>query len=210
MADWYRQKTWSKAEESYFFTKLGRARRAGRAQYLKIQALTLIETKEKPSLEVAEVLINKLLSEYPDDKFNRSEAFVALGNIYQLRGDYDQAINYYQQALHFEAIYPQVQTQAYLCLSELVIIQSKFELYDTLANILLKKIPGTLFPVEKYKGYSILSIINQYQQNIAESVRFKNLAEQNANKETSGLKYHRYLGVVEERDSWLDKLIRKK
>ena len=44
MSDWYRQKSWAKIEEEYFFTKLGRARKEGRAQYLKIQAIELVET----------------------------------------------------------------------------------------------------------------------------------------------------------------------
>ncbi|HEY4196872.1 MAG TPA: hypothetical protein VGM63_15120 [Mucilaginibacter sp.] len=90
MADWYRQKSWSKEEENYFFEKLKRARKDGRAQYLKIQAIELVETKEEKLLAVAESLINKLFSEYPDDRFNRPDALVALGNIYQLRNNYDK------------------------------------------------------------------------------------------------------------------------
>jgi hypothetical protein len=43
MSDWYRQKTWSKSQEEYFFQKLGRARKDGRAQYLKVQAIELID-----------------------------------------------------------------------------------------------------------------------------------------------------------------------
>lgn len=128
MADWYRQKKWSKEEEEYFFTKLGRARKDGRAQYLKIQAVELIETKDKKLLDVAESLINKLFSEYPDDRFNRPGALVALGNIYQLRNDDNKAIDYYKQAIYFEIIYPQVRTQAYIYFSELVIKQKEVRL----------------------------------------------------------------------------------
>ena len=121
MTEWYRQKSWSKEEEEYFFTKLGRARKDGRAQYLKIQAIELVETKDEKLLEVAESLLGKLFSEYPEDRFNRPGAFVALGDIYQLRNDYDKAIDYYKQAIDFEVIYPQLQTQAYIYFSELVI-----------------------------------------------------------------------------------------
>jgi len=196
MADWYRQKSWSKAEEEYFFTKLGRARKDGRAQYLKIQAIELVETKNEKLLDAAESLISKLFSEYPDDRFNRPGALVTLGNIYQLRNDDNKAIDYYKQAINFEIIYPQVQTQAYIYFSELVIKQRKVNLYDTVEKILLEKIPGVLFPIEKYKGYSILSIINNYKHNTELAAHFEALAEQNANKETSGLRYHKYLGIV--------------
>jgi len=210
MADWYRQKSWSKAEEEYFFTKLGRARKDGRAQYLKIQAIELVETKNEKLLDAAESLISKLFSEYPDDRFNRPGALVTLGNIYQLRNDDNKAIDYYKQAINFEIIYPQVQTQAYIYFSELVIKQRKVNLYDTVEKILLEKIPGVLFPIEKYKGYSILSIINNYKHNTELAAHFEALAEQNANKETSGLRYHKYLGIVKERNSWLDKLVQRK
>lgn len=208
MADWYRQKKWSKIEDEYFFSKLGRARKDGRAQYLKIQAIELIETKDEKLLDVAEFLINKLFTEYPDDNFNRPNSLVALGDIYQLRNNDDQALSYYKQAIDFEIIYPQVKTQAYLYFSELVVKQSKVDLYSVVENILIEKIPNALFPVEKYKAYSILSIINNYNQNTAQASKFEELAEQNASKETSGLKYHKYLGIVKHRDGWLDKLVR--
>ena len=47
MADWYRRKTWTKTDEEEYFAKLGRARKDGRAQYLRVQAIELIETKCK-------------------------------------------------------------------------------------------------------------------------------------------------------------------
>jgi hypothetical protein len=210
MADWYRQKSWSKADEEYFFTKLGRARKYGRAQYLKIQAIELVETKNEKLLDVAESLINKLFFEYPDDRSNRPDALVALGNIYQLRNDENKAIDYYKQAIDFEVIYPQVRTQAYIYFSELVIKQKEVKLYDIVEKILLEKIPDVLFPIEKYKGYSILSIISNHKHNIPEAEHYKVLAEQNANKDTSGLRYHKYLGIVKDRDTWLDKLVNRK
>ncbi|WP_259070145.1 hypothetical protein HDF24_15465 [Mucilaginibacter sp. X4EP1] len=210
MADWYRQKSWTKADEEFFFMKLRRARKDGRAQYLKVQAIELVETKDKKLLDVAEGLIDKLFSEYPDDKFNRASALVTLGNIYQLRNDDGKAIDYYKQAIDFEIIYPQVQTQAYMYFSELVIKQRKFEFYDIVEKKLLEKIPQALFPIEKYKGYSILSIINIQNGNTIQAAHYEKLAEQNANKKTSALRYHKYLGIVKERDSWLDKLVKGK
>ena len=60
--DWYRRKTWTSTDKEEFFTKLGRARKDGRAQYLKIQAIELVETKNKKLLEVAEMLLNKMLT----------------------------------------------------------------------------------------------------------------------------------------------------
>lgn len=210
MADWYRHKNWSKSEEDFFFLKLARARKDSRPEYLKIQAIELIETERPQLLEVAEGLINKLFVEYPEDRFNRSSSLVALGNIYQLKGNFDKAIDYYKQALDFELVYPQVKTQAYSYFAELVVKTKKTEFYDFVEKTITERVNNALFPIEKYKGYSILSIIYSHRSDFEKATYFEALADQNANAETSGLRYHKHLGVVKERDSWVDKLTRRR
>jgi hypothetical protein len=70
MKDWYRRTTWTEKDEEEFFAKLRRARKDGRAQYLKLQALELVNTRKRTLLKVAETLLKKILEEYPDDSFN--------------------------------------------------------------------------------------------------------------------------------------------
>ena len=208
--DWYRRKTWTSTDKDEFFTKLGRARKDGRAQYLKIQAIELVETKNKKLLEVAEMLLNKMLTEYPDDNFNKGPVLHTLGDIYYLKENLERAIEYYKQALDFETIYPNVRTQAFLDYSELVVKTGKLELYNMIEKILLDRVSEILFPVSKYKVYSILSIINNYKGRSNQAEYYADLADQNASAETSGLRYHKYLGIVKEREGWLDKLVRRK
>lgn len=86
MTDWYRRKTWTKTDEQEYFAKLGRARKDGRAQYLTIQAIELIETKDKTLLSVAEMLLNKILEDYPDYRIEISQTYNSLGEIYKLKG----------------------------------------------------------------------------------------------------------------------------
>jgi len=210
MTDWYRRKTWTKIDEDEFFAKLGRARKDGRAQYLKIQAIELISTKNKELLEVAKILLNKMLTEYPNDDFNKGSALHTLGNIYRELNDYEIAIDYYKQALDFEQVYPNVRTQAYLDYSELVIKTGKIEKYDDVENTLLERYSGLLFPIEKYKVNSILSIINSYKNRPDKAKHYAELAEKNATAEISELRYHKNLGVVKGRENWLDKLIESK
>lgn len=210
MTDWYRRKTWTKTDEEEFFAKLGRARKDGRAQYLKIQAIELVYTKNKELLKVAETLLNRMLTEYPEDDFNKGSALHTLGGIYRELGDYTSAIDYYKQALDFETIYPNVKTQAYLDYVELIVKTKDTSKYPELESILLERLPRLLFPIEKYKVNSILSIINNHNGKEDKASFYAELAEQNANAETSGLRYHKNLGVVTERETWLDKLVRKK
>ena len=210
MADWFRRKTWTERDELEFFAKLSRARKDGRAQYLKIQAIELIETKEKGLLQVAESLLNKVLTEYPDDSFNKSSSLHNLGEIYKLNDDFDMALMYYKHALDFENIYPQVRTQAYLDYCELVVKTDKKDLFNDAERILEMEINSQPFPIVKYKLYSLLSIINMSKGNSLVAKQYADLAEQNATAETSGLRYHKYLGIVKERDNWLERLMRGK
>ena len=78
MSDWFRQTNWNKEIEEHFFEKLARARKESRAQYLKIQAIELIETKNPTVLCAAEMLIQKLLNDYPENKIDRTQCFLSL------------------------------------------------------------------------------------------------------------------------------------
>jgi tetratricopeptide (TPR) repeat protein len=207
MLDWYRRKTWTKTDEEEFFAKLSRARKDGRAQYLKIQAIELVATKDKKLLKIAETLLNKMLTEYPDDNFNKGSALHTLGNIYRELEEEKTAIYYYKKALDFEIVYPNVQTHAYLDYSELIIKTNETSSFRKVEKILLERQPKLLFPIEKYKVNSILSIINKFNGNKELANLYAELAEQNATAETSGLRYHKDLGVVKERETWLDQLL---
>jgi len=208
--DWYRKKTWTKKDEEHFFAKLNRAHKTSRAQYLKIQAIELIETKNTNNLDIAETLLNQMLSEYPEDNFNKSSALNSLGEIYELRNDLEIALSYYKKSIEFEKEYPNVQTQSYLSYSELNIKLKNTDKYEEIKRILGPKLEESIFPIQKYKISSILSIIYKHNGEIELAKKFKEIADENANSETSGLRYHKYLGIVEKRIGWLDKLVKRK
>ena len=208
--EWYRRKTWAETDKIEFFAKLGRARKDGRAQYLKIQALELIATNDNKLMDIAESLLIQLLNDYPDNEFDRSSALHALGNISKFRQNIDKAIDYYKQAIDFEKVFPNVRTMAYLDFSELIVKYKKENLYNIVEQIVLDRVTGLTFPIEKYKVYSILSIISSFRNNTDSAKHYADLAEQSANAETSGLRYNKYLGVVNERDNWLDRLVKEK
>jgi tetratricopeptide (TPR) repeat protein len=113
MTDWYRRKTWTKNDEEEFFLKLNRARKDSRAQYLKIQAIELLETQDKNLLDIAESLILKIFSDFPDNRIDKAQSLCTLGDIYRERKNFDKAMDYYKQAVKFEEEYPNVKTQAY-------------------------------------------------------------------------------------------------
>ena len=208
--EWYRKSTWSETDEAEFYEKLSKARKYNRAEYIKIQASTLINTENAKLLNDAEILLNKIIDEYPNEKSEMSSTLNALGRIYQIRNNFDKAIGYFRESLNFEKLYPNVITNSYLNFSELIVKNQKKEDYDYVQILLLKEVPESLFPVVKYKGYSLLSIINANNGNFQKAKEYEKLAEENANATTTNLRYHKYLGIVKKRDSWLDKLLKLK
>lgn len=151
MTDWYRRKTWTKTDEEEYFAKLGRARKDGQAQYLRVQAIELIETKDKNLLSVAETLLNKILTDYPENRIEKSQTYNSLGEIYKLRENYETALEYFQKSLDFEKEFPNVITTAYLNFSETIIRAEETELYDKVEKLLTGKIrENTLeFPIQR-------------------------------------------------------------
>jgi tetratricopeptide (TPR) repeat protein len=214
MTDWYRRKTWTKTDEDEYFAKLGRARKDGRAQYLRVQAIELIETKDKNLLSVAETLLNKILTEYPDNRIEKSQTFNSLGEIYKLREDYETALEYFQKSLDYEKEFPNVITSAYLNFSETVVHAEKTELYDQVANLLTEKInKDTLkFPIQNYIMYSVMTVISEFNGDVEQAKIYADLAGKNATAQTNSLwnSQKKKFGIVKERITWLDKLVGRK
>ncbi|WP_289657900.1 hypothetical protein [Flavobacterium panacagri] len=210
MSDWYRKKTWTKEDEEHFFSKLARARKDGRAQYLKIQAIVLVETKEPELLNIAKELLQKILDEYPNDNFNKSSVYNTFGEIFSLEKNIEKSLQYYKKSIDFEEVYPNVQTGSYLGYSELIIKNQLTHEYLNVEKILEDKISGLLFPIEKYKVFSILAILNYHNSKKEIAKEFAKLANENAQTETSGLRYHKHLGIVSERDVFLEQILNKK
>jgi len=204
--DWFRKKSWSDQDEEEFFRKLDRARCTSRAQYLKIQGIVLLQAKDDALLDVAERLLKLVLADYPDDMFQRSSTLHTLGEIEVRRERFEKATEYFELALEAERKFPQVTTQAFLDFAELVVKQRIVDKCDAVETLINERASSVLFPIQKYKAYSILSIINSFRGRTDQADRFAKLANEYANAETSGFRYHKSLGLVERRDEDLDRM----
>jgi tetratricopeptide (TPR) repeat protein len=213
MTEWYRRKTWTKQDDEEFFAKLGRSRKDGRAQYLRVQAIELIETRNENLLSVAESLLNKILTEYTNNRLEKSPALNSLGEIYKLRKDYNRALEYFKRSLDFEREYPNVITQAYLNYSETVVEAGRTDLYDEVGTLLNDEIrKGTLkFPIQNYILYSVLSVVSEYKGDFKKAKFYSEIAEKNATAKTNSLwkPQKKTWGIVKERKGWLNKLLGK-
>jgi tetratricopeptide (TPR) repeat protein len=208
--EWYRKKTWTKEDENEFLIKLKRAKDYSRSQYLIIQAHTLYDTNNDELLAIALNLVHKYFDVYPDDKFERSVAYGLMGHIYCRMKKYDTALENYKNAVDYERnIFPNCRTNAYLDYAELVIQLNRTELFENVETLLLEKVEDVDFPKNKYIKYAILSIIYKYKNNLEKANYYRILAEEAANAESSDFRYHKKLGLVNNRNELLDKLMEK-
>ena len=212
MTEWYRRETWTKTDEEEFFTKLRRAWKDSRAQYLKIQAITLIGTKKKRYLSAAETLLNQVLNDFPEDRVQKSQTYLSLGTIYELNGDDAKALEFYKKSMDFEKEFPNVQTGSYLSYAETAIRTSRTDLYPAIEQKLLSEInaDGLQFPYSNYLTYSFLAAIAAHDGRIAVAKRYADLAESNAVATNNTLwnPRKRKLGIVNRRIVWLDDLVK--
>ena len=209
--NWFNNTIWSEEIEKHFFLKLNRVRYNGsQAQFLILQAGSLAYTKDVELMKAAEMLINKQLQEYPFIMY-KSRAYCLLGDIYKFRGNKQQALDYYKEAIDFEAIFPNSITNSFMDYAELAVKTNRTDLFDDIEKIFTEEryISAVLFPLTKYLKYSILSIISKHKNDTEKAKYYADLANENAEMQRSDLNNHKTLGLVRERDTILDELVRK-
>ncbi len=96
MTDWFRSPDWSDAAQQEFEARLARARAAGRAQYLRIKAVSLEEAGE---LAGARTLLGRIIDDYPDAWLEVAFAHERLGDLARAAGDPAGAQAEYRMAI---------------------------------------------------------------------------------------------------------------
>jgi tetratricopeptide (TPR) repeat protein len=211
--DWYRKVKWTEDDEKDFFLKLSKARNFTKPQYLRIQSLTLYETKNHKYFSAAISLLKKCISEYPDEYLEITESYSLLGDIYYELKKYDIAFENYNNAIISEKENRIISPSAYMGYSLLVLQLNKIELFEKVELLLLNLIEKHTalmgFPNYRYKINAILSIIYRHKNELEKAKYYKILAEEAANSEISDFRYHKKLGIVKNKNKLLDKLMKK-
>ncbi|MDR1458847.1 MAG: tetratricopeptide repeat protein [Bacteroidales bacterium] len=206
---WFHNTTWNEEIEKHFFIKLNKVKDKGmQSQYLNLQAGELAYTKDAELTKVAEMLLDKQLQEYSDNLYE-SRAFCLLGDIYKFRGKYDKSLDYYKQAIDFEAKFSNSITNSFMNYAELVVKTNRTDLFEYVEKMFTEEryVSAVLFPLTKYLKYSILSIISKHKNDTAKARYYSDLANENAEMQQSGLNNHKFLGLVTERDKTLEELV---
>jgi len=205
--DWYRLTTWSEEDQAGFFSKLNRSRKAfHKAQYLNVQAYYLESTGDVELIKSALVLVEMVISEWPDP-FSLASAYQTKGKcLVKLSKNYE-AIEAYRKAIEAEEAYPTVVTDAAYQYCWLIVTNEIKELYSEALAVLGKNVDVLIFPYHEFIFYGVQALILADSGNTEEASQAAKKALGAAAKTESGFTYHKKEGLVgRQEDSLMQKL----
>jgi tetratricopeptide (TPR) repeat protein len=194
-SEWYRCISWTSTEQAEFEARLKRSRGAFyKAQYLRIQAVTLLATGSPALVPSALALVARLLREYPDEeqllaRTTRAECLARLGR-------WDEALDAYRVALDWERTHSGHHAEAYLDFVHLILYLERRDLYGEAEGV-LDAFGGTeLFPVSGFRFAAARALLAEYAGDRSRAIRWAQTALEAAARTESGLRYHPDLGLV--------------
>jgi tetratricopeptide (TPR) repeat protein len=187
-AEWFRQTTWSDAAERAFEAKLGRARR--KAQYLRIQACTLAQSEPAVAL--------KLLDRYFQlgEDFDLAQAHVDRATAFLALGEVSAALNSYEAALAREAVFPNLQTEAYIALPFLVATRGIQGQFSRALELLRAGSARLMFPVDHFRWHAAQALIAAAGHDSSVAPQHARRALEAAASTDSGFRRHPSVGLV--------------
>jgi len=198
--DWYRQTTWTAADEEAFRSRLRRCRSQGtRAQCLRIQALYLEQAGlVDPAMQ--------LLGEYLETCREGSELSMVYGQLaacHERLGNVREAVICLRSALAAEEARPNMRTHAWLEFGRIAVEHGFVDLFDDFLRLVEERgrraggLRGeTVFPVQRYLLNAYLAIIYTSRGEPSRGREHAKQALVAAAETKSGFSRHPELGLV--------------
>jgi tetratricopeptide (TPR) repeat protein len=198
--DWFRRRTWTAEDRADFESRLSRSRTVfHKSQYLRIQALHLVQDAEPPLHEAALELLDRLVREFPD-RSQLGEAHRQRGNCLVSLRRSDEALGAFQAALAMEQAHPGVRGPAYLDFSELVLALGRVDLYPEALEVIKARQQEEILPVAQYRAFGAAALFSDDLGNLDDARAFATRALSAAALTESPFRYHRRLGLVDTPD----------
>lgn len=191
-------KTWSSEDREAFFARLKRSRdRYSRAQYLKIQSLSLADVG---NFNAAEELADIILSDYLDQKSEIEQAMIIKGDCLAERNQFERGIEMYLRAAKFKIqSYPNQECGAWWKFGVAAISTGRVDLFEDLHFIMESRDRESLIMSDDFfYHFGICAVLSWHRRKNAEARQFAKEAWEFANRENSGMRYHPTLGLVDE------------
>jgi hypothetical protein len=192
--DWFRRTTWSDEDRAAFFARLVRSRGAfHKAQYLRIQAHTLAETRQEPLVRAALGLLDRLFVESPDPSQLAAARFLA-AKCHELLGNLDEAVNQFRLALTAKAQHRGLDPNTALEYPWFIIEHELTSLYDEAIETLAAA--HLAFPVQVFKAAAVRAVVAENHRDHRAASRHAHEALEAAGLKEAPFRYHRELGLV--------------
>jgi tetratricopeptide (TPR) repeat protein len=203
--EWYRQTAWSVDHETSFFERLARSRSPfHRAQYLRIQALTLAETGQPNNVRAALSLLERIFADYPD-AFDVPLAYLQAARCHDALGNLESARQHFERALAEQIKNPNYETGVALEFPWFIVRHGMVELYDRALDVLVNV--DSVFPVQRFKESACRAIIAAHRGERVAADASAQAALQAAGLRRSPFASHPSVGLVgDEYREWIERL----
>ena len=192
--DWFRRTTWSAADAKEFFARLKRSRPSSKAQYLRIQAHTLAETRQDALSRVALELLQQLFAEFPESP-ELASAHLQAARCQDKLGDIQSALSHFRLSLEALAKRPNHDPGTALEYPWFVARRELEDEYDAALDVL--KRAHLAFPIQALKAAAIRALIASARGD-RQAAQYAQEALDAAGLRQSSFRYHRGLGLVGE------------
>lgn len=192
--DWFRRTTWSAADADAFNARLRRARTTfHKAQYLRIQAYTLGQTRKEPLTRAALDLLQRIFTEFPEPS-ELASAHLRAAQCHEFLGNIDQAIVHFRCSMDCQTKYPNRDVGVLLEFPWFVVTHKLSPLYAEALSVLQHA--HLAFPVQSFKAAAARALVACEHGDSETAAKNAQAALDAAKLEQSQFRNHRPLGLV--------------
>lgn len=159
-SDWYRCTEWTPEASAAFEQRLSRSR-GGRGEYLRIQALTLADTKN-PKYAAAAINLAKRHLEQDPHGISAAQMYATIARAFETLGDRSGAVESYRSAVEFEFQRPNVRGYHYIDFAWFVAVHELSVHYEEALKAIAqnKQDQDLVFPSNQYRYFASLALIS--------------------------------------------------
>ena len=162
---WFEQEVWNEDIESFFWDKISRARKKTASQYIRIQAIILLESQDHHYQETAIRLMQHVFNDYSDSYMDVMFCHLSLADYYNKKQDFTNSY------LHYETVweYNQSNSNVKYCTIEtgIGLVKTILQLHDKTKYFFAKSVLMNIFPYFK-KRFSFLEKLREEYVSVCE------------------------------------------
>lgn len=195
-SDWYQNTEWTPAIAEAFEKRLSRSR-GQRGEYLRIQALALVESKKSEYAAIAISLARRHLELEPQG-ISAAQMHAAIAKAFETLGDISSAIDAYRSAVKLECLRPNVRGYHYIEFAWFVAVNELTANYEEVLAVIEKNKQNQdlIFPANRYRYFGSLALISAFLGDAETAKRMAVTALESAAKENGPFWRFPRLGLV--------------